>query len=98
MNLKENYERLFGQLDECDFSGRKVVPKAPKHKPTDEQMSKWLRLHKAFSTQYPDRKLSLSEGVVTLDGHLVENATDFLNRDIPTMIQVVRNTNRQLNG
>ena len=95
-NLAENYKRLFGKLDECDFSGRKVTPKSPIQSLNESDMKKWMKLNRSFAAQCPNRKLTLSEGNVRLDGYLVEPISKFAKRDLGSMIEVLRNVARSI--
>lgn len=95
--LTENYKRFFGDMDECDFSGRKVVNNTKKTIQLSEaQTAKWMKIHKSFTNQNPNRKLTMVDGQVKLDGFLVESADKFIARDAGSMVQVLRNANRNI--
>lgn len=97
-NLKETYNRLFGELPEEDRAGRSIPKKSEKQVINESQMKSWLHLHKTFKTQYPNRSLVMSEGVVKLDGHIVESADKFLKRNLPDMVQVLKATHQKIKG
>lgn len=97
-NLKETYNRLFGELPEEDRVGRSVSKPKAKQVINEAQMKSWLHLHKTFKTQYPGRSLAMTEGVIKLDGHIVESAETFLKRDLGSMVQVLKATHQKIKG
>lgn len=94
----DTYNRLFGQLSEHDQVGRNITPKQPKQVLTEQQSTTWARIHRNFTNQNPNHTLSLSEGSIKLNGHIVESADKFLARDVPSMVEVLRNAARKYKG
>ena len=90
MNLKENYKRFFGDLDQFDNLNRKVVKKQSKPTITEAQNTKFIRLNKYILTHFPNTKLSIKEGFVTVNGVVVDNITDFFNKDYNAQYHTVK--------
>jgi len=95
----DTYKRLFGELSQHDRTGRNIVTEnTTKATLTEAQSKTWLKVHRAFTNQNQGRNLQMKSGNVLLDGHIVESAEKFLGRDIPTMVEVLRNANRKIKG
>lgn len=97
--FSDTYKRLFGELSQHDRAGRNIVTENTVNAPLTEAQSKtWLKVHRAFTNQNQGRNLQMKSGNILLDGHIVESAEKFLNRDVPTMVEVLRNANRKIKG
>ena len=97
MNLKENYERLFGKMETMDRLGHtqptnKTVPV----KLTESEISKWNKIHRAFQSTYPSRALTQRYGSVYIDDRLVENVAAFLKLDNKTIVNKIKSTVQKL--
>lgn len=99
ITFADTYTRLFGELSQHDRVGRNVINENTNNTALTEVQSKtWLKVHRAFTNQNPGRNLQMKSGNVLLDGHIVESAQKFLGRDVPTMVEVLRNANRKIKG
>lgn len=95
----DTYKRLFGELSQHDRVGRNIITEnTSKTTLTEAQSKTWLKVHRAFTNQNQGRNLQMKSGNVLLDGHIVESAEKFLSRDVPTMVEVLRNANRKIKG
>lgn len=95
----DTYKRLFGELSQHDRAGRNIVTEnSVKTTLTEAQSKTWLTVHRAFTNQNPGRNLQMKSGNITLDGYIVESVEKFLGRDVPSMVEVLRNANRKLKG
>ena len=96
-DLSETYRRYFGEIPKEDRSGRNLIsPSESKKLITESQMKTWLNLHRTFKTQFPNRNLAMTEGLIKLDSHVVESAEKFLKRDLGSMVEVLRNASRSI--
>jgi hypothetical protein len=88
MNLKENYERLFGKMPTENKLGQRITPKQPSL--TENQQNKFFQLQKAFQQQYPSKQLRLKEGYILVDNLIVERAETLLNKNNNQIITTLK--------
>lgn len=92
MNLKENYEKLFGKMDEFNHLGQKMKTKVKESVPlTESQTLKLQKINKYFNKQYNGSTLSVKNNQVTVNGVIVEDVTKFLGRSDSSIMTVLKN-------
>jgi hypothetical protein len=82
MNLKENYERFFGKINQ--------EPKQTNKTLTSEQKTRFINLSHQLKLKYPNAPLTLKEGFVWMGNKKVEQADKFLNRSAMQIQEMVR--------
>lgn len=91
MNLKENYERLFGKMDTFNKLGQKTnTNQKQEFQLTTEQQNVWKQISNGFSHQYPKRTLLIKQGNVVVDGHFVENANKFFKMNRNQQVHIIK--------
>lgn len=84
MNLKENYNRFFGDPS-------KPVTETTKFKMNEVQTKKWIKLCEAFKKQFPSKQLQLNEGYVKVNGHVVEKIETFIDKNTSQIVNLLSN-------
>ncbi len=89
MNLKENYARFFGDSTQ-------PVVESTKYRMNEAQSAKWIKLCEAFKKQFPSKQLSIKEGYVKVNGHIVEKIETFIDKNPSQIVNLLSNTAKKL--
>jgi hypothetical protein len=80
VNLKENYERLFGKMIVENKLGQRIkTPVA--NSLTEKEQLRFSNIQKSFQHQYPNKQLRLREGFVIVDNMIVERMETFFKKN-----------------
>jgi hypothetical protein len=80
MNLKENYERLFGKMIVENKLGQRIKQSTP-NSLTEKEQLRFSNIQKSFQHQYPNKQLRLREGFVIVDNMIVERMETFFKKN-----------------
>ncbi len=80
MNLKENYERLFGKMIVENKLGQRINATVQPTLTEKEQL-RFSNIQKSFQHQYPNKQLRLREGYVIVDNMIVERMETFFKKN-----------------
>lgn len=83
MNLKKNYERYFGKIEESTKPNKEVVL-------NEGQMQRFSNLSSALGRKYPNAPLTIKNGYVYVGFKKLEEATKFLYRTSLNIQETVR--------
>jgi hypothetical protein len=80
VNLKENYERLFGKMIVENKLGQRIkTPVA--NSLTEKEQLRFSNIQKSFQHQYPNKQLRLREGFIIVDNMIVERMETFFKKN-----------------
>lgn len=89
--LGESYKRFFGNFNESDYIGRDKTKPIKKIKLTEQQQGKWDKIIEGFKKQFPTKALTVKEGTVRVNGHVVESFDKFITRPSSEIIVMLKN-------
>lgn len=82
MNLKENYERFFGKIEESKQEKKVVL--------NEDQKQRFINLSKICAQKYPNAPLTLKEGYVWIGYKKLELYEKFMTRTSLNIQELVR--------
>jgi hypothetical protein len=82
MNLKENYERFFGKMDEPEQKKNPII--------SEDVRGRFAYVATIMAKKYPNAPLTIKEGYVWMGGKKVEPAAEFVSRPSQTIHEMVR--------